>query len=239
MMFGFDTLHLVWLAPGLSLALWAQWRTHRAFSQGQVVAAARGITGAQAAAEVLQAAGVTGVAIEPVKGFLTDHYARRHKVLRLSPEVYYGRSLSALGVAAHEAGHALQDATRHPLLGLRDGLVPIASIGSSLSWLVILAGCTLMAVSSIWGKPVLLLGIGAFSVTVVSQLVNLPVEFDASKRARHTLVNSGIVTEEEDTVVQRVLTAAAVTYVAATLIAVLTLLSLVIRTALPGRSRDA
>jgi hypothetical protein len=106
---------------------------------------------------------VTGVAIEPVKGFRTDHYAPRHKVLRLSPEVYYGQSLAALGVAAHEAGHALQDAMRHPLLGLRTGLVPMASIGSSLSWLVILAGLTLMAVPSIWGEPVLLLGIGAFS----------------------------------------------------------------------------
>jgi uncharacterized protein len=178
------------------------------------------------------------VAIEPVKGFLTDHYARRHKVLRLSPDVYYGQSLSALGVAAHEAGHALQDATRYPLLGLRNGLVPMASIGGSLSWLVILAGCTLMAVSSIWGEPVLLLGIGVFSLTVVSQLVNLPVAFDASKRARLTLVNSRIVTDEEDTVVQRVLKAAAMICMAARLTAVLTLLSFVIRTALLGRSRD-
>lgn len=238
MMFGFDPLYLVLLAPGLSLALWGQWRTPRAFRQGKVVAAARGITGAQAAAEVLQAADVTGVAIEPVKGFLTDHYAPRHKVLRLSPGVYYGHSLSALGVATHEAGHALQDATRYPLLGLRHGLVPMASIGSSLSWLVILAGCTLMAVPSIWGEPVLLLGIGVFSLTLLLQLVNLPVEFDASKRARLTLVNSGIVTEEEDTVVQRVLKAVAMIYMAATLAAVLTLLSFVIRTALLGRSRD-
>ena len=191
MMFGFAPLYLVLLAPGLLLALWAQWHTHRAFRQGKVVAAARRITGAQAAAEVLQAAGVTGVAIEPVKGFLTDHYAPRHKVLRLSPDVYYGQSLSALGVAAHEAGHALQDAMRYPLLGLRTGLVPMASIGSYVSWLVILAGFTLMAVQSIWSAPVLLLGIGAFSLTVLFQLVNLPVEFDASKRAQLTLVNYG------------------------------------------------
>jgi len=238
MMFGFDPLYVVLLAPGLLLALWVQWRTHRAFRQGKVVAAARGITGAQAAAEVLQAAGVTGVAIEPVEGFLTDHYALRHKVLRLSPEVYYGQSLAALGVAAHEAGHALQDATRYPLLGLRTGLVPMASIGSHVSWLVILAGFTLMAVQSIWGASVLLLGIGAFSLTVLFQLVNLPVEFDASKRARLTLVTYGIVTEEEDTVVQRVLKAAAMTYVAETLTAVLRLLSFVMRTALLGRSRD-
>ncbi|MGH8056635.1 MAG: zinc metallopeptidase, partial [Candidatus Entotheonellia bacterium] len=125
MLFGFDPLYLVLLAPGLSLALWAQWRTHRACSQGKMVAAARSITGAQAAAEVLQAAGVTGVAIEPVKGFLTDHYAPRQKVLRLSPDVYYGQSLSAVGFAAHEAGHALQEAMGYPLLGLRNGLVPL------------------------------------------------------------------------------------------------------------------
>jgi Zn-dependent membrane protease YugP len=152
--------------------------------------------------------------------------------------VYYGQSLSALGVAAHEAGHALQDATRYPLLELRNGMVPMASIGSYLSWLVILAGCTLMAVQSIWGEPVLLLGIGAFSLTVLFQLVNLPVEFDASKRARLRLVNYGIVTEEEDTVLRRVLKAAAMTYMAATLTGVLTLLYVVIRAAQLGRSRD-
>jgi uncharacterized protein len=122
---------------------------------------------------------------------------------------------------------------------LCNGLVPMASIGSSLSCLLILAGCTDMSVQSLWGEPVLLLGIGAFSLTVLSQLVNLPVEFDASKRARLTLVTYGIVTEEEDTVVQRVLKAAAMTYVAATRTAVLTLLSFVIRTALLGRSREA
>jgi uncharacterized protein len=120
----FDPLYCLLLAPGLLLALWAQWRTHSAFSQGKEVPAARGLTGAEAAAEVMCSAGVSGVAIEPVEGFLTDHYDPGGKVLRLSPDVYHGRSLSAVGVAAHEAGHAIQDATRYPLLVVRNGLVP-------------------------------------------------------------------------------------------------------------------
>src|SRR5204863_3280251 len=104
-----DPLYLVLLTPGLLAALWARWRTHTAFSEGKEVPAARGLTGAQAAAEVLRAGGVSGVAIEPVEGFLTDHYDPGSSVVRLSPDVYYGQSLAAVGVAAHEAGHALQD----------------------------------------------------------------------------------------------------------------------------------
>src|SRR5688572_9434313 len=106
-----DPLYFLLLAPGFLLALWAQWRTHSVFSWAKELPAARGLTGAEAAAEVLGAGGVSGVAIEPVDGFLTDHYDPAAKVLRLSPDVYYGRSLSAVGVAAHEAGHAIQDAT--------------------------------------------------------------------------------------------------------------------------------
>jgi Zn-dependent membrane protease YugP len=233
-----DPLYLVLLAPGLLLALWAQWRTHSAFSQGKDVPAARGLTGAEAAAEVLRAGGVSGVAIEPVEGFLTDHYDPGTKVLRLSPDVYYGQSLSAVGVAAHEAGHAIQDATRYPLLVVRNGLVPLAGIGSGLSWVLIMIGCALMAARSVGGQPVLLIGIGGFSLTVLFQLVNLPVEFDASRRARLMLVDHGIVTEQEDAVVKRVLGAAALTYVAATLTAVLTLLYFLIRAGLLDGGRS-
>ena len=233
-----DPLYLALLAPGLLLALWAQWRTQSAFSRGKEVPAESGLTGAQAAAEVMRAGGVTGVVIEPVVGFLTDHYDPGGKVLRLSPDVYYGQSLSAVGVAAHEAGHAIQDATRYPLLAVRKGLVPAASIGRGLSWILILIGFVLMAAQSVWGQPVMLLGIGGFSLTVLFQLVNLPVEFDASRRARLMLVDHGIVTEQEDAVVKRVLDAAALTYVAATLTAVLTLLYFLIRSGLLGSSRD-
>src|SRR5262249_53941030 len=154
------------------------------------------------------------------------------KVLRLSPDVYYGQSLSAVGVAAHEAGHAIQDATRYPLLVVRNGLVPLAGVGSGLSWVLILIGFALMAARSVLGQPVLLLGIGAFSLTVLFQLVNLPVEFDASRRARLMLVDHGLVSGREDAVVKRVLDAAALTYVAATLTAVLTLLYFLLRAGL-------
>ena len=237
-MIGFDPLYFVWLAPGLMLALWAQWHTQRTFRQGRAVAPTRRITGAQAAAEVLQFAGITGVAIEPSEDILTDHYDPRDKVLRLGPEVYYGQSLAALGRAAHEAGHALQDATGYPLLGLRKGLVRMVSLGSLVFWLFIPVGCMLMAVQSLWGELLLLLGITVFSVTILCQLINLPIEFNASKHAWHLLVHSGMITATEAPVVQRVLHAAALTYVAAALTAVLMWLYCCTRTGLLDRSRS-
>ena len=237
-MFGLDPLDFVWLAPGLVLALWAQWRMQQTCRQGKAVAPTRRITGAQAAADVLRCAGITGVAIEPGKGILTDHYDARHKVLRLRPDVYYGQSLAALGLAAHEAGHALQDATGYPLLGLRNGLVPLASFGSYMSWFLILAGCTLVVVQPLWSKPVLLLGMSVFSVTVVCQLLHLPVECDANRRAGRMLVHAGMVTAPEDALVQRVLQAAALTYVAAPLTAPWTRLYGCIRTMLLDESRS-
>ena len=221
-MFDLDPLDFVWLAPGLVLALWAQWRMRQVYRQGKAVAPTRRITGAQAAAEVLQFAGITGVAIEPGEGILTDHYDARHRVLCLRPDVYYGQSLTALGLAAHEAGHVLQDATGYPLLGIRNSLVPLASLGSYVSWLCILAGGTLVAMQSLWGEPVLLLGMGAFSVAVLFQLIALPVEFDASTRARRLLVRAGMVAAAEDPVVQRVLQAAALIYIAVPLSALWT-----------------
>ena len=238
-MLGLDLRDFVWLAPGLVLALWAQWRIQQACRQGKAVAPTRRITGAQAAAEVLQFAGITGVGIEPGTGVLTDHYDARHKVLRLRPHVYYGQSLLALGLAAHEAGHALQQAAGYPLLGLRNGLVPLASLGSYTSWLLILAGCTLVVVQSLWGEPVLLLGMGVFSVTVVCQLLHLPVECDASARAGRVLVHTGMVTVAEEPVVQRVLQAAALTYVAVPLTALWTRLYYGIRMRLLEESRSS
>jgi Zn-dependent membrane protease YugP len=230
-----DPLYFLILAPGLLLAFWAQWRTHSAFSRGKKVLAASGITGAEAAAQVMAVAGVAGVAIEPVAGVLTDHYDPRQKVLRLSPDVYSGRSLSALGIAAHEAGHAIQDATRYPLLVVRNGLVPMASLGSNLAWVLMIVGFALMSMQSTWGPSMILIGIIAFSLTVLFQLVNLPVEFDASRRARLLLVRNGVVTEQEVVVVNRVLSAAAMTYVAATATAILTLLYFLLRSGLLGR----
>jgi Zn-dependent membrane protease YugP len=227
-----DIWYLIFLAPGMLLAAWAQWRVQSAYSEASRIASSRGLSGAQAAQEVMFNAGVSGVQIEPVEGFLSDHYVPGEKILRLSPGVYSSRSLAALGIAAHEAGHAIQDAYRYPLLVIRNGLVPMAGFGSNLSWIVIIAGFILHLTPLIW------VGIGLFSLVVLFQLVNLPVEFDASRRARMVLQDSGLITREEDGPVGRVLGAAAMTYVAATLTSILTLLYFLFRAGLLGGRRD-
>lgn len=236
----FDPMYFLFLAPGMALAAWAQWRVHSAFQQGSQIPAASGLVGAQAAHEVMRAAGVSGVEIEPVDGFLSDHYDPQAKVLRLSPDVYQGNSLSALGVAAHEAGHAIQDARRYSPLVIRNALVPLASIGSNVSWVVIMIGFVLMSMagSPVVGRYVVMAGCAAFSMTVLFQLVNLPVEFDASRRARIALVDGQLITPEEDVTVKKVLDAAALTYVAGTLTSVLTLLYFLFRAGLLGGSSN-
>jgi Zn-dependent membrane protease YugP len=228
----FDPWYLLFLAPGLLLALWAQVRVQSAYAEASRIPARSGYSGAETADALLHAAGVPGVQVEPTEGFLSDHYVPGERVLRLSPDVYAGRSLAALGVAAHEAGHALQDATRYPLLVMRNALVPVASFGSSAAWIIIFLGFAMHLMGLI------LAGIVVFSATVVFQLVNLPVEFDASRRARLALVASGLVTRQEDEEVGKVLNAAALTYVAATLTSVLTLLYFLFRSGLLGGRRD-
>jgi Zn-dependent membrane protease YugP len=224
----FDPIYLLFLAPGILLALWAQIRVKSAFAEASQIPAASGYSGAEAAAYLLHAAGVSDVRIEPVEGFMSDHYVPGERVLRLSPEVYAGRSLAALGVAAHESGHALQDASRYPLLSMRNSLVPLAGFGSSVSWIIIMVGFALASLNLI------LAGIAVFSFTVIFQLVNLPVEFDASRRARVALVEAGLITREEDYTVGKVLNAAALTYVAATLTSILTLLYFLFRSGVLG-----
>ena len=179
----------------------------------------------------MRAGGVTDVAIEPVAGELSDHYDPRNKVLRLSPDVYAGRSLAAMGVAAHEAGHAIQDASGYPGLVVRNFIVPLASLGSEVFWLLIAAGVFLGMFRLI------ILGIILFSMVVLFQFLNLPVEFDASRRGRQILRSAGLVSVEEEPVVARVLNAAAWTYVAAALTGVLTLLYYLTRFGLLGRRR--
>jgi Zn-dependent membrane protease YugP len=228
----FDPIYFLFLAPGIILAAWAQFRVHRAYQEASHVPARSGLTGAEAADAMLQSVGVQGVRIEPVEGFLSDHYVPGERVLRLSPGVYQDRSLAALGIAAHEAGHAIQDATRYPLMGLRNSLVPMASIGGNFAWIIIALGFFLHAFGLI------LTGIAVFSLTVIFQLVNLPVEFDASRRARIALVDGGLISAEEDQVVAKVLNAAALTYVAATLSSVLTLLYFLFRSGILGGRRD-
>ncbi len=180
----------------------------------------------------MRAEGVHDVRIEPVAGMLSDHYDPSHKVLRLSEKVYGNRSLAALGVAAHEAGHAIQDANHYSPLVVRNLLVPAASLGSNAAWIVFVAGLMLGF------AKLMIVGMALFSAVVIFQLVNLPVEYDASRRARHALQMTGLVSPQEDQTVGRVLNAAALTYVAATLTSVLTLLYFVIRSGLLGGSRD-
>jgi Zn-dependent membrane protease YugP len=228
----FDPIYFLFLLPGILLAMWAQWRVQSAYAEASQIPTRSGYSGAEAAAALLHRAGVPDVRIEPTEGFLSDHYVPGERVLRLSPDVYSGRSLAAVGIAAHESGHALQDASRYPLLVLRNGLVPLAGLGSNLSWIVIVAGFILQIAGLIY------VGIALFSLTVIFQLVNLPVEFDASRRARLALIDAELITPDEAVTVKRVLDAAALTYVAATLTSVLTLLYFLHRSGLLGGRRD-
>jgi len=140
-MFGFfDPKYLLFVGPAMLLAMWAQYRVKSAYAMGSKVGARSGLSGAETAQRILNAYGIANVAIEPVQTFLGDHYDPKHKVLRLSPDVYHGRSLSSLGIAAHEVGHAIQDATSYGPLAIRNGLVPMASIGSNLSIILVIAG---------------------------------------------------------------------------------------------------
>jgi Zn-dependent membrane protease YugP len=232
----FDPVYFLFLAPAILLTLWAQIRIQSAYSSASNIPALSGLSGAQAAEAVMHQAGVQGVQIEPVEGYLTDHYVPGEKVLRLSSDVYAGRSLAALGVAAHESGHAIQDDRGYPLLVVRNLLVPAAGFGGSISWILIFLGLLLSSHGPMFGLLLIKIGIVAFSATVLFQLVNLPVEFDASRRARLALVEGGLVSREEDETVGKVLNAAALTYVAATLTSILTLLYFLFRAGLLGGS---
>jgi Zn-dependent membrane protease YugP len=211
-----DMNYFLFLAPAILLALWAQWRTKAAFAAAARLPAP--LSGAAAARFILDSAGATDVGIEAVPGHLTDHYDPRGKVLRLSSDVYDSATLAAVGIAAHEAGHALQDAQGSAVMAIRNAAVGTANIGSGLGVFVLFIGLALAL------KPLAWLGVALFAGTVFFQLVNLPVEIDASNRAKAQLVTLGIVPADEMPAVNDVLHAAAWTYVAATLQSILTLL---------------
>lgn len=219
----FDPLYLAFLAPALVLSIWAQARVKRAVNRNSKVRSSSGMTGAQVAKAILDSHGVTGVSIEAVGGRLSDHYDPSKKVLRLSEPVYGSRSVTAAGIAAHEVGHALQDKEGYGPLVLRQTLAPAATWGSNLSWILILIGFIMASTTMVWG------GIALFSVAVLFTLVTLPVEFDASRRAREVLPQLGLVAESDRNGVNQVLNAAAMTYVAAAATAVLQLLYFVLR----------
>ncbi len=211
----FDPMYFVFIGPPLLLMLWAQWRVKATFAQAQKVPAR--LSGAAAARHILDAGGLQSVGIEQVAGKLSDHYDPSAKVLRLSQEVYSSNSTAAVGIAAHEAGHALQDAKNYGPLVIRNAAVPAANFGGSMSTMLIFAGIGCMYANLAIGQPLLLLGVAAFGCVAFFQLVNLPVEFDASNRAKRLLTEYGIVPDNDMVYVNRVLNAAAWTYVAATL----------------------
>jgi Zn-dependent membrane protease YugP len=222
------------LLPSLLLSGGASLLVRFAFSRYSQVGTARGFTGAQAAKLLLDRAGIHDVRIVHVPGHLTDHYDPTNKTLALSDDVYSSNSVAAIGVATHEAGHAIQHATGYIPLQLRALTVPIANIGSSLGPWVIFGGLMLMASAAAIGKVVFLVGVGLFACTLLFQLITLPVEFDASARAKRLVVDAGIVQPQEATGIHAVLNAAAMTYVAAAVSTLLTLVYYLLRSGLLG-----
>jgi len=219
---------LLFIAPALLLGMWAQYRIRSSYTAAQQVGCRR--SGAGAADDLLRAANIDDVSIQEIGGYLSDHYDPRQKVVRLSSAVFHGCNLAAVGIAAHEVGHAIQHHRQYAPLVIRNLAVPAASFGSNTSFVLLALGLFL---GQNW---LLLVGIVLFSMVVFFQLINLPVEFNASSRAKEQLVSLGVVGQHEMHYVRRVLNAAALTYVAATLQAVLTLVYYVMMYA--GRQRD-
>lgn len=227
----FDPLYLLFIAPGLALSLWASMRVKSTFNKYSKVRSMRGLTGAQAAQELLRGAGITDVTIVRSQGMLSDHYNPVNKTLALSDPVYDSDSVAAIGVATHEAGHAIQHARHYAPLWVRSALVPTANIGSSIGYMVMLFGLFLSS------QNMVLIGAVLFSAVLLFQVVTLPVEFNASSRAKALVLEHGIVTMEERRGVDAVLNAAALTYVAAAVSTLLTLLYFLFRSGLLGGRR--
>jgi len=208
----FDPLYFVFALPPMLLGLWAQFKVKSAFKKYSQVPTQSGVNGSQAAQRILERGGLSNVTVEAAHGMLSDHYDPRHKALRLSEEVFNLASIASVGVAAHEAGHALQDKTGYMPLQLRSIMVPAVSIGSNLGPIIFMAG---MFLAGTLGTTLAWAGITLFGATALFALVTLPVEFDASRRAKELLVSQGIVSSAELKGVNAVLDAAALTYVAA------------------------
>ncbi|HRR33581.1 MAG TPA: zinc metallopeptidase [Kiritimatiellia bacterium] len=230
----YDPVYFMFLIPGLILAGIASLLVKTTFSRYSRVRAYSGMTGAQAAERMLRANGVFDVRVEQTQGFLSDHYDPTHKVLRLSPDVYGSNSLSAVGVACHEAGHALQHAAEYAPLTLRTALVPVTNFSSMFAFYVFFAGLMFGVQSLVY------VGCALFAAAFLFAVVTLPVEWDASARAKRHLVMAGIVSPDQESQAGRVLNAAFLTYLAGAVSSLLTLLHFLFRAGLigGGRSRD-
>lgn len=234
----FDPMYLLFILPALALSLWASFRVKSAFNKYSRVRAMSGMTGAQAAQVMLDRAGIRDVTVTRSRGMLSDHYNPVNKTLALSDGVYDSPSVAAIGVACHEAGHALQHAKGYKPMYLRSALVPTANIGSKIGYFVMFGGLMLMYIGSgPMGQMVVLFGALLFSAVLVFQVVTLPVEFDASKRAKVLAVEYGIVAQQERQGMDKVLNAAALTYVAAVVSTLMTLLYFLFRAGLLGGRR--
>jgi len=228
----FDPLYLLFAIPGLILSMLASFYVKSTFSKYSTVRTRSGLTGAQAAAQMLNSAGIRNVSIERTGGFLSDHYDPSAKVLRLSADVYNSQSISAIGVACHEAGHAIQDADHYGFMWLRSVLFLPASIGSNFSYIIIIAGALLQA-------PTLInIGLILFSAAVLFTIVTLPVEWDASARAKKAILDAGFVTPAEHEHACSVLNAAFMTYIAAAVSALMTLLYYLVKLGIIGGRRS-
>ena len=225
--YGFNTSYLLFVLPCLILSLWASSNVNSTFKKYAKQLSARRITGAQAAQRVLSANGVSGVRIERISGNLTDHYDPKTNVIRLSDSVYDATSTAAIGVACHEAGHAVQYAQNYAPIKLRAAIVPVTNLGSRLAMPLILLGLLLSFGESV-SYGFVYAGIACFGLSVIFQLVTLPVEFNASRRAMEAIESGNILTEEEQRGARKTLTAAALTYVAATAVALAQLLRLLV-----------
>ncbi len=232
MYFYTDPLYLILLVPVLLLSLYAQAKVSGNYRKYGQIRNSRGLTGAQAAQEVLRSHGVYDVRIERVAGDLTDHYDPRTNVIRLSNGVYGSPSIAAVGIAAHEAGHAVQYAVHYAPVRLRMAILPATQIGSQFSIIALMLGILL------YWEPLFLLGLVLFSLTTVFQLITLPVEFNASRRAMATIRDRDLLSGEEAAGARKVLTAAALTYVAALLMSVLQLLRYIMAFAGSGQRRN-
>lgn len=221
----FDWTYLIFIVPAAIISLIASARVNSSFNKYSKIRNRRGITGAQAAYNVLAAHGITNVTIEHVHGKLTDHFDPRTNTIRLSDAVYNASTIAAVGVAAHEAGHAVQHAVGYVPNKIRGAIVPAVNIGSKLSWIVILLGLVL----PVQYDAVLYIGIALFSLTVLFALVTLPVEFNASRRALETIRSSNMLSaEDEYSGARSVLRAAAMTYVASAFASIMSLLRLIV-----------
>jgi Zn-dependent membrane protease YugP len=232
MWFGIDPLYWIMMAPVLILSLYASIKVKSTYSKYSKMASASGLTGSEAAIQILKRNGLSSVSVTETSGFLSDHYDPRKKVIRLSPDVFRSNSIAAIGVAAHETGHAVQHAKLYRPLMLRNTIVPVAQFGSNFAWIAIIVGFLLGSMGLIKA------GIVLFSVVVFFQLLTLPVEFNASSRAKEMLASYGLLSRGELAGVRKVLSAAAMTYVAAAASSIMTLLYFLLRAGLLGGRDD-